>query len=449
MLRDDIERRDRPEGGDDQRQIDEHHLEPAHIETHDHHRQRERGNHQHQRIRDVGSEVKTGFGFLAPGNIGLQDTAQQLDGDLRETLGPAGLLHLKTVSLDRQFRRAFDRGHVDKTPAFQLGAIAEIGIFGERIVLPAARIFYHASAEDSRCAVEIEKQPGARTRAMLDDEVAIEQHRFYFSEQVVVPVEIRPARLHNADLGVGEEVDGAHQEIRWDDKIGVEDGNQLPAGRLHACLQGARFEARAVAAVKVLDRQTGGGVFGDQALSEGMGVVGGVVQDLYLQKLARVIHLADGFYEALDHVAFVEERKLDGDAGKLRKSARGFQRNPPLMLAVLTNHFKPVAAVTRQHHQHGEVRDQNHPVKELEMMDIAKRVVENRVDQLVCGGTGGERQRGGDHSAFPGKLDSKACDRKVRKLKDCLRMLGLRYYLGAFTSQFSAIEPSFYRRKAQ
>jgi len=63
-------------------------------------------------------------------------------------------------------------------------------------------------------AVEIEEISGAGARPVLQDEVAVQQHAFHFGEEVVIAVQVAPARLHHADRGIGEVVDGAREEVR-------------------------------------------------------------------------------------------------------------------------------------------------------------------------------------------------------------------------------------------
>jgi hypothetical protein len=46
---------------------------------------------------------------------------------------------------------------------------------------------------------------------------------------------------------------------------------------------------------------------------ERLRLVGGVVEHLNLEPIARVIHLGDRFQEPGGYGGFVEERKLDGD----------------------------------------------------------------------------------------------------------------------------------------
>ena len=253
----------------------------------------------------------------------LQDRGQQLHGDLRQALGPSRLLHLEAMHLDGQLRGAIEARQVDEAPAFELRAIAEVGIFGEGIVLPAARVVDHGDAQNAGRAVEVEEVAGARARAVLEDEMAVEQHAFHFGEEVVIAVQVAPARLHHADLRIGEVVNGAREEIGGREEIGVEDGDQFAGGGLQAFLQRAGFEAVAVGAVMILDGISQGAIALDQRLGEGRGVVGGIVQHLDLQQFLRVLHLDDFFDQPLHHIALVIKGKLDGDRGSCSKRFGG------------------------------------------------------------------------------------------------------------------------------
>jgi len=65
---------------------------------------------------------------------------------------------------------------------------------------------------------------------VFEHEVAIEQNGFDLREQRVVAVDVRPARLHHADLGVGEVMYALQQKVGGRNKIGVEDGNEFALG---------------------------------------------------------------------------------------------------------------------------------------------------------------------------------------------------------------------------
>src|SRR6185503_14189311 len=95
-------------------------------------------------------------------------------------------------------------GEEVEAPATQLGAVAQVEVFRQRVVLPAARIDDGGPAPDARRSVEVEEVPGAVPAAVLEDEVAIEQDRLYPREQRVLLVDVAPARLDHTDLRVGE-----------------------------------------------------------------------------------------------------------------------------------------------------------------------------------------------------------------------------------------------------
>ena len=83
--------------------------------------------------------MKEGFGLDAEGQIGSQDARENFLSGLHEALGPARLLSFEGVHFDGQLGRALDIRQIEESPAAKLCAIGEIGILGERVVLPAAR----------------------------------------------------------------------------------------------------------------------------------------------------------------------------------------------------------------------------------------------------------------------------------------------------------------------
>ena len=117
------------------------------------------------------------------------------------------LLRLEGVHLDRQLRRRDVIGQEDELPAAQLRAIAEIEIFGQRVVLPAAGVADRLAPPDARRAVEVEEAPAAIAAAMLEHEVRVEKDRLDLGEERVVLVDVPPPRLHHRDFGVAEVVD--------------------------------------------------------------------------------------------------------------------------------------------------------------------------------------------------------------------------------------------------
>ena len=141
------------------------------------------------------------------------------------------MLRLERGHLDREFSGTLDILQINKLPAFQLRAIGKIGVFGERVVLPAARLVDGCAPPHSGGAVEVEEHVAARASRMLENKVAVEHDGFNFGQERVVAVDVRPSRLHHADLRIGEVVDHLHQEIFRRDEVGVEDRDELAFGR--------------------------------------------------------------------------------------------------------------------------------------------------------------------------------------------------------------------------
>src|SRR5579863_7888612 len=166
---------------------------------------------------------------------------------------------------------------------------------------------------------------------MLYDEVAVEQDGFDLREERVVAVEVSPSCLDHADLGVvvraigrrDEIGDGAAKEIGFGDKVSVENGDEFTLGRLETVFESAGFVTFAVGAMNVDDRHALGGVAVDAGAGDLASFVSGIVENLNVKQFARVIEARDSFDETLDHVAFVENRQLNGDAGPMFDFGRG------------------------------------------------------------------------------------------------------------------------------
>jgi hypothetical protein len=123
------------------------------------------------------------FRFDPPRCVRVQNPRHQFQERLNRSLGPAMLLRFERIHLDRQLRRRDMIVHEDELPATQLGAIAQVEILGERIVLPAAAVGDRGAPPDAGGAVEIEEAPAAITAAVLEHEVRVEQNRLNLGQQ--------------------------------------------------------------------------------------------------------------------------------------------------------------------------------------------------------------------------------------------------------------------------
>jgi len=133
---------------------------------------------------------------------------------------------------------------------------------------------------------------------------------------------VTPAGLHHAHVGVGEVRQRAPQHIHRRHEVGVEDADELTARSRQAGGQGARFEPGAVAAMNMLDVEAAAAQFGDGARHDIPGAVGGIVEHLDLQPLARIVDRRRRLDEAFGNVHLVEQRKLYSYAGPLFQGAQ-------------------------------------------------------------------------------------------------------------------------------
>ncbi len=97
--------------------------------------------------------------------------------------------------------------------------------------------------------------------------------------------------------------------------------------------------------MQIFDGQPSGLILANQCFGERMRVVGGIVQHLDLQQLARVLHLAGLFEQPLHHVALVIERKLDGHARELGPAFGRSGRHVATVLQILPDHLETMATV--------------------------------------------------------------------------------------------------------
>src|SRR6476659_5020342 len=99
------------------------------------------------------------------------------------------LLRLEAVHIDRQFRRGDYVRQKNKFPARQLRAITQVKIFRQRIVLPATRFIDARAAPEPGRAVEIEKTSAPAARCLLEQEMAVEEHRLHPRKQRITAIQ--------------------------------------------------------------------------------------------------------------------------------------------------------------------------------------------------------------------------------------------------------------------
>ena len=139
-------------------------------------------------------------------------------------------------------------------------------------------------------------------------------------------------------------MDRALQDVGAGQEVRVEDEDVLPLGDVHAVLERAGLETRAVDAMNMGNVQARGPQGGDFALDEFARVGRGIVEHLDFEPFPRIIEGVDGAQQPLGDVTFVKDGQLDRDHRQPRKRGRGLRRaaavlqkeidDPPAMNAV-------------------------------------------------------------------------------------------------------------------
>src|SRR5437868_9666659 len=150
--------------------------------------------------------------------------------------------------------------------------------------------------------------------------MAVEKHRLHPGLQGIAAIQMAPARLNHPHFGVGKEIDCLAQQMRWRNKIGIENTYEFSARGSQTSLQGARFEAGAIDSMNQFDIETALTQFRRTIRDNLTRVVGRIVKHLDLQPIAWVIQFTDGAQQSLHYINFVEDGQLHGHHN--RKSTR-------------------------------------------------------------------------------------------------------------------------------
>lgn len=266
-------------------------------------------------MREVAAEVQQRFEFDGRPEGTPEQTRQQLARGLHAALRPPALLHQKRGRCAGKLGRDPDVVAHDEPPAGHLGAVADVEVLGESVVLPAARVDEGLAAPKPRGAVEVEEAAAAEARTLLHEEVAVEEEPLGPGQPRRRLVEVVPAGLHHPDARVGHGGKQFLQETALGNEVRVENQDVLAGRRFQARGESARLVARAVLAVVNRDVDAALPPAPGAPPGEEGGLVGGVVEDLDLEAGARVREPAGRVDEPLCDVFFVVDGELDGDAG--------------------------------------------------------------------------------------------------------------------------------------
>src|ERR1700690_3108211 len=106
--------------------------------------------------------------------------------------------------------------------------------------------------------------------------------------------------------------------------------------------------------------------------------VGGIIEDLYVQKFVGIIELSDRVHETLDNVALVEDGKLYGNLWPVGHR----RRRPGDILAIdviLIEQSVAVHTVSREDKKHDEIGNHHGQVERIGVIPPAKGLIRNFV----------------------------------------------------------------------
>ena len=214
--------------------------------------------------------------------------------------------------------------------------------------------------------------------------MAIEQDGLDLRQIRIVAVQVRPARLHHSDFRIGKVVDHFHQPLGLRREIGVKDGHELAGRYLQAGIERTGLEAFAVGAMVIADVVAHRGIALHHRPRDFHGFVGGIVEHLDFQLLARIFHLADALDQPVDDVLLVENRQLNGDPGQFGEVRRWVSHFVLAVLVVQVNQLIPVHAVKRQQYQHDEIGNQQRHVEGVGVIKALKCRIQKMRSHVVA-----------------------------------------------------------------
>src|ERR1700693_265729 len=179
-----------------------------------------------------------------------------------------------------------------------------------------------------------------------------------------------PSRLDHADFRIGEEMNRSLKQIARRNEICVENADEFAIGRFQSHRERAGLETSAIDAMNQLNVVTALAQFCRAGRGNFASIVRGVIEDLDLEQLARIIDFADRTEQSLDDVDLVKNRQLDGDLWQLLKPAGG-GRSVFAMFKEKINDEIPVHTIGRQTDKDGEITGRPNHIAEASLHKVS------------------------------------------------------------------------------
>lgn len=148
-----------------------------------------------------------------------------------------------------------------------------------------------AAAPDASPAIEIREEPRGGACRLLDAEVHAEEERLEACEQRIAFVQETPAQLHGPYGLIREARRGSFEHLGMRAEIGVEDRDEAACRPAECIAEGAGLVPFAGVAAYVRDIEPGKRQARECSLDDGRCVISGVVHDLNLELVLRIVQL--------------------------------------------------------------------------------------------------------------------------------------------------------------
>lgn len=178
-------------------------------------------------------------------------------------------------------------------PALEKGAQREVHVLHKCSRIPSARGVDARLSPHAASAVEVEEVARREARVLLALDVRVQADLLVAAEERFVGVQVGPAPLHETDVFVLEDRHRAQQKVGLGEEVGVEDGDELARDRIVHLVHRTGLIALPVRATDRLNVEASLAPVEDALVDDGARLwIGGVVQALDVELVARILHSA-------------------------------------------------------------------------------------------------------------------------------------------------------------
>ena len=167
-------------------------------------------------------------------------------------------------------------------------------------------------------------------------------------------------------------------------EIGIEDGDELAGRNFQPGIERAGLEALPIGAMVITDVVAQRCIAIDHRSRHLHGFVGGIVEHLDLQLLARIFNLADAVHQAVDDVLLVEDGQLNRHQRQIGEVRFRLSDFVLAMLVIEIDQLVAMHAVKREQNQHHEVGNQQPHIEGIGVIQAFKRGIEKMRPQVMA-----------------------------------------------------------------